>query len=66
MVDIMKKYRFLIGFFVCLLASSGTLLGLDYIWPPSTDVSILNILIKSFVISVIVAIVLYATFNKRK
>ncbi|MAC86322.1 MAG: hypothetical protein CMC94_05185 [Flavobacteriales bacterium] len=61
----MKKYRFLIALILCWFASSISLYLLDLLWPTVTEVSILSILIKTFGMSIVIIIVLYAALNTK-
>ena len=60
----MKKYRFLFAFVLCWFASSISLFCLDYIWPSGGEMSIVNILAKTFGMSIVIVIVLLAAQNK--
>ena len=61
----MKKYGFLIALILCWFASSISLYLLDLLWPTVTEVSILSILIKTFGMSIVIIIVLYAALNTK-
>lgn len=59
----MKKYRFLLAFGICWVTSSITLFSLDYIWPTEGEVSFVNLLTKTFGMSIVIVIVLFAAQN---
>jgi hypothetical protein len=59
----MDKYKFLKGFILCWLASSISLYILDLLWPTGTEISIVNNLTKTFGLSIVITVVLYATLN---
>lgn len=61
----MDKYKFLKAFILCWFASSISLYLLDLVWPTVTEVSILSILIKTFGMSIVIIIVLYAALNTK-
>ena len=59
----MDKYKFLKGFILCWLASSISLYFFDLLWPTGTEISIVNSLTKTFGLSIVITVVLYATLN---
>lgn len=60
----MKKYKFLLAFGLCWFASTISLFCFDFIWPSGADISILEILTKTFGMSVMIVAVLFAAQNK--
>jgi len=61
----MDKYKFLKAFILCWFASSISLYFLDLLWPTSTEMSMLNSLTKTFGLSIVITVVLYATLNNK-
>tara|TARA_B110000908_G_C10086721_1_gene372092 strand:+ start:549 stop:749 length:201 start_codon:yes stop_codon:yes gene_type:complete len=59
----MDKYKFLKAFILCWFASSISLYILDLLWPTGTEISIVNSLTKTFGLSIVITVVLYATLN---
>ena len=63
----MDTYKFLKGFILCWLASSISLYILNLLWPTGTEILIVNSLIKTFGLSIVITVVLYATLiNENK
>lgn len=61
----MKKYRFLLAFVLCWFASSISLYIFDLIWPTDAEISIMNILAKTFGMSIVIIIVLLSALNNK-
>lgn len=59
----MDKYKFLKAFILCWSASSISLYFFDLLWPTGTEISIVNNLTKTFGLSIVITVVLYATLN---
>jgi len=63
----MDKYKFLKAFILCWSASSISLYILDLLWPTGIEISIVNSLTKTFGLSIVITVVLYATLiNENK
>jgi hypothetical protein len=63
----MDKYKFLKAFILCWFASSISLYILDLLWPTGIEISIVNSLTKTFGLSIVITVVLYATLiNENK
>ena len=63
----MDTYKFLKGFILCWLASSISLYILNLLWPTGTEILIVNSLTKTFGLSIVITVVLYATLiNENK
>ncbi len=60
----MKKYRFLLAFVICWVTSSITLFCLDYIWQTGGEISIMSLLAKTFGMSIVIVIILFAAQTK--
>ena len=59
----MDKYKFLKAFILCWFESSISLYFFDLLWPTGTEISIVNSLTKTFGLSIVITVVLYATLN---
>jgi hypothetical protein len=59
----MDKYKFLKAFILCWFASSISLYFFDLLWPTGTEISIVNTLTKTFGLSIVITVVLYATLK---
>jgi hypothetical protein len=63
----MDKYKFLKAFILCWSASSISLYFFDLLWPTGTEILIVNSLTKTFGLSIVITVVLYATLiNENK
>jgi len=62
----MDTYKFLKGFILCWLASSISLYILNLLWPTGTEILIVNSLTKTFGLSIVITVVLYATLNNEQ
>lgn len=62
----MDKYKFLKAFILCWSASSISLYFFDLLWPTGTEILIVNSLTKTFGLSIVITVVLYATLNNEQ
>jgi len=60
----MKKYKFLFAFILCWISSSISLFLLNIIWPLSAEISNISLITKTFGMSIVITIVLFAAQNK--
>ncbi|RLD79687.1 MAG: hypothetical protein DRJ10_08480 [Bacteroidetes bacterium] len=62
----MKKNKFIIAFFICWLVSSITLFFLNIFWPSLENNDFINIVAKSFGMSILIIVILYLSLFKKK